>query len=305
MINKIDVKTIASYLKSEYTGSNHSIECATSIVSLKNNGISFTTTKSLATIDVEKCLILTPLDFVSSKASSYTIIKTDNPRLSFAKILRKYFTKNPLFDIHPSTTLGNNTCIHKTVTIGSNCHIGDNVKIKENTILNHNIIIHDNTQIGSSCYIKSGAIIGEEGFGFEKEPSGKPIRIPHIGNVIIGNNVEIGANTVIARGTLDSTMIGNDVKIDDLVFIAHNCYIDERTFVIAGAEISGSVSIGKNCWIAPHSTITQKVNIGDNSIIGIGSLILKDVASNKKIMGLEGVELKKLIKFKRRIQYGE
>lgn len=305
MNNKIDVNTLASFLGTSYIGSNYSIKHASSICNIKNNCISFTSTTSLKNENNRDFLILAPLDFITSEGSNFSVIKVTNPKLSFAKVLKEYFTEKPSCSIHSSTTIGTNTSIHKTVTIGNNSHIGNDVSIGENTIINHNVIIHHNTQIGADCYIKSGAIIGEEGFGFENDTTGTPIRIPHIGNVIIKNNVEIGANTVISRGTLDSTFIDSHVKIDDLVFIAHNCSIGEKTLVIAGAEISGSVSIGKNCWIAPHATIIQKIKIGDNTIIGIGSLILKDVASNKKVMGLEAIDLKRLIKLKKRINYGE
>ena len=99
--------------------------------------------------------------------------------------------------------------------------------------------------------------------------------------------------------------IAVDVKIDDQVHIGHNCTIGENTIIAACSEISGSVNIGKNCWIAPNSSIIQKVKIGDNVTIGIGSIVTKNIESNKKIMGLESLELKPLIKVKKRIEYGK
>jgi len=144
-----------------------------------------------------------------------------------------------------------------------------------------------------------------DGFGFDFEEDGTPVRIPHIGNVIIGNNVEIGAKNTIARGTIDNTVIANNVKIDDQVHIAHNCFIGNNTIITACVEISGSVTIGENCWIGPNCSIIQKVTIGDNTTIGIGSIITKDIEANKKIMGLESLELRPLLKVKKRIEYGK
>ena len=111
--------------------------------------------------------------------------------------------------------------------------------IEEGTKINHNVVISDNVKIGKNCYIKSGAILGEDGFGFDFEKDGIPIRIPHIGSVVIGENVEIGSNTVIVRGTLNDTIIEDNVKMDDQVCIAHNCKIGKSSLVIAFAEISG------------------------------------------------------------------
>ena len=123
--------------------------------------------------------------------------------------------------------------------------------------------------------------------------------------MLLGSNVEIGANSSVARGSINNTIIENDVKIDDQVHIAHNCYISKNTIITAGAKLAGSVKIGKNCWIGVNSSIIQKVIIGDNSIIGIGAIITNDIEKNKKIMGLNSVELKSLVRLKRRIKYGK
>ena len=177
--------------------------------------------------------------------------------------------------------------------------------MEEHTIIANNVIISDNVRIGKSCYIKSNTVIGEDGFGFDFEEDGTPFRIPHIGSVYIGNNVEIGAQNTIARGTLDNTIIEDNVKTDDQVHIAHNCKIGKNTLITACVEISGSVEIGANCWIGPNSSIIQKIKIEDNVTIGIGTIVIKDVAAKKKIMALEGLSLRNLLKLKKRIKFGE
>jgi len=148
-------------------------------------------------------------------------------------------------------------------------------------------ILYDNVIMNESCKIKAGAVIGFEGFGFERDENGVPFRIPHIGKVVLGYDVEIGANTVIARGTVDDTVIGNNVKIDDCCFIAHNCNIGENTLIVAGSVICGSVKIGKNCFIGANCTIKNKVTIGDFVTVGMGANVVKDVPDGATIAGFK------------------
>lgn len=136
-----------------------------------------------------------------------------------------------------------------------------------------------------SLLIGENVVIGTKGFGYERDENGVPQQFPHIGRVIIGDNVEIGDNTIINRGTIGDTVIGDNVKIDGQVFIAHNCKIGDNTMIAACAQLSGHVEVGKNCWIAPNVSIIQKVKIGDNCCIGIGSVVLHDVPANTVVCG--------------------
>ncbi len=303
-MKKIYISEIADFLNKLYFGEDYTISKVSSLDKISDDTLSFSK-KSLSSILDVKALILVPLDFIYEDNSTYSVIKVSNPRLAFAKVVNHFFIEKPSYIIDKTASIGNNTNIASNVSIGKNSIIGKNVTIGENSIILHNVVITDNSTIGMNCYIKSGAIIGEDGFGFDFEEDGTPIRIPHLGAVSIGNNVEVGSNSVIVRGTLDNTIIKDNVKIDDLVFIAHNCFIEENTVIIASAEISGSVKIGKNCWIAPNSSIIQKVSIGNNVTIGIGAVVTKDIEDNKKIMGLESLELRPLLKVKRRIDYGK
>lgn len=300
----IKISDIAKFLKVPFKGKDYAISKVSSLNNIDNNTLVFSKNKIINTINCQS-LIIVSNDFDYKQNSVYSVIKVNNPRLAFAKVVNNFFIKKSKEGIHETVIIGSYCTIDRSVTIGSNCTIGENVKIGKNTIINSNVVLSDNTIVGDNCYIKSGSIIGEDGFGFDFEEDGTPIRIPHIGNVTIGSNVEIGANTVIVRGTLDNTIIENNVKIDDQVFIAHNCFIGKNTVVIACAEISGSVTIGQNCWLAPNSTIIQKVKIGDNVTIGIGAVVTKNIENNKKIMGLESLNLRSLLKIKKRISYGE
>ncbi|MDO8716408.1 MAG: DapH/DapD/GlmU-related protein [Dehalococcoidales bacterium] len=165
--------------------------------------------------------------------------------------------------------------------------------------------VFEGVHFGENCKVKPGAVIGYEGFGFERHPDGTPFRIPHIGKVIIGNNVEIGANTVIARGTVGDTLICDNVKIDDCVFIAHNCRIGRNTLVIAGAVICGSVTIGEGCWIGAGCRIKEKVTIGDGAKIGIGAIVIKDVPAGETRAGMKAQPLESMKKLDRMLALRE
>ena len=161
----------------------------------------------------------------SDKNTSSCYIFCPNPRLAFAKVVKKFFVEYKPPSIHETSIISNVVDIHPSVSIGAHCVVGSGIFIGEVTVIKNNVIISENIQIGKFCYIKSGAVIGEEGFGFDFEDDKSPVRLPHLGSVKIGNHVEIGANTVISRGTLNNTLIADKVKIDDLVFIAHNVII--------------------------------------------------------------------------------
>lgn len=304
MSKVVKISDIAKFLETDFYGNNYNINKVASLNNIENNTLVFSKNNVTNKLDF-KSLVLTPIDFNYVSNSIYSVIKVENPRLAFAKVVNRFFIKKSKNEIHKTSIVGIKCNIDSSISIGTNCTIGDNVVIGENTIINNNVVVYDNTIIGKNCYIKSGSIIGEDGFGFDFEDDGEPVRIPHLGSVIIGDNVEIGAKNTIARGTLNNTIIQENVKTDDQVHIAHNCNIGKNTIITACSEISGSVEIGKNCWIGPNCSIIQKVNIGDNVTIGIGSVITKDIKENKKIMGLESLELRSLIKVKKKIEYGK
>lgn len=136
-------------------------------------------------------------------------------------------------------------------------------------------------------------VIGGPGFGYEFEEDGTPFRIPHLGNVVIGENVELGSNVCIDRAVVGSTVICDNVKIDNLVHIAHNAKIGRNTLIVAGAVIGGSVEIGENCFIGMNASIKQKVKIGNRVTIGAGAVVLKDVPDGETWVGNPAKKLEK------------
>ncbi|QAA30593.1 UDP-3-O-(3-hydroxymyristoyl)glucosamine N-acyltransferase [Clostridium manihotivorum] len=218
------------------------------------------------------------------------VLKVDNPRREYAIILNYILQRekatyaeykvNALgYVLGKGVIIGNGTKIEPFAFIGDYCSIGDNCIIKSGAK------IRENTVIGDNCIIKENCVIGDEGFGIERDEQGIPYRIPHLGGVVIGSNVEVGALVSIAQGTIEPTIIEDYVKIDDCAFIAHNCKIGRGTYIIANAEISGSVVIGRNSWIGPSAAIINGVKLGNNVTVGIGSVVIKNVEDGIVVAG--------------------
>lgn len=204
---------------------------------------------------------------------------TQSPRFEFIRALALlnseigFVNHNHLPQIDPSVRIGKNVTIENNVEIGSG------------TIIYDNVVIRRNVKIGSNCIIKSNSVIGEEGFGFERDENGKPHRMIHLGSVIIKDNVEIGSLTVVCRGALSNTLIEKDVKIDDHCYISHNVEIHANTLICGGCSIGGSTIIGEGCWLSINASIKDKLHIGKQAFIGIGSVVVKDVPSDVKVLG--------------------
>ncbi|KZZ48368.1 hypothetical protein A3758_13905 [Oleiphilus sp. HI0118] len=138
---------------------------------------------------------------------------------------------------------------------------------------------------GKDCLIKQGAVIGQAGFGYERDLDGTPIRFPHFGRVVLGNHVEVGANTVISKGALEDTVIGAGTKIDDLVYIAHNCRIGKNVMIAGNATLCGGVHVGDGAWIGAGASIKQNIKVGEGAVVGLGAVVVKDVAAYSTVVG--------------------
>ncbi len=223
-------------------------------------------------------------------------IITPTPRLDYARVVQRFLAPPRALGVAPTAVVAATARLGKNVTVGHFSVIGERVEIGDDTEIRHHVVIADNCRIGRDCLIKSHTVIGEEGFGFDFDETGTPIRLPHLGHVLIGDGVEIGAANVIARGTMAPTVIGDYVKTDDCVFIAHNCTVGEKTVITAGVEISGSVHIGKKVWIGPQSCVINKVSIGDGAFVGIGAVITKPVEPGVVVAGNPARVLPKRVK---------
>ena len=296
------VKEISKFLNLPFEGENISINGVSSYNDLQPGKLSFT---NADVIDEDICALVLCRETAVIKTNNITVIRVPNPRYCFAKISSEYLAKSSGYTIHQSSIIDPSVDLPENIEIGPFSLIEPNVKIGSNTRIGSQVKLYKGTEIGRDCVIKSGSIVGGQGFGFGFSDDKTPQRIPHNGGVIIGDNVEIGANNVVCSGTFSPTIIQDHVKLDDLVFIAHNCKIGNKTMIAACAQLSGSVSIGSGCWIGPNCSIINQVNIGDNVTVGIGSVITKSIEDKVKVMGLNALPLKELLRAKKRINYGK
>ena len=221
-------------------------------------------------------------------------IVVENPRRTFQEILTKFFVEKLEAKIAETAKIDKSVQLGKDIFIGENVVIEKNCIIGNNTIVQHNTTIFKDTKIGKNVVIGANNTIGGIGFGYEKDENGEFQLIPHIGNVVLKDNVEIGNNTSIDRAVLGSTILEENVKVDNLVHIAHGVQIGRNSVIIANSMIAGSVKIGENSWIAPSASILNQKSIGNNSLVGMGAVVLKNVGNNEVVAGSPAKFLKNI-----------
>lgn len=252
----------------------------------------------------EASITLVNKDFVPEQSLSTTLIKVEDAYKSFSKLLEFYNRvqnnktgiESPVFISQTATYgddfyigafsyLGNEVSIGKGVKIYPDVYIGDNVKIGDNVIIFAGAKIYYETVIGNRCVIHSGAIIGADGFGFTPDRNGEFSKIPQTGNVILEDDVDVGAGTTIDRATLGSTILRKGVKLDNQIQIAHNVEIGENTVIAAQTGVAGSTKIGKNCMIGGQVGIVGHITIGDRVKIQAQSGIGRNVKDDEILQG--------------------
>ena len=259
-------------------------------------------------------IVLINKDFVLEKEVKTTLVKVKNAYESFASLLELYQQSRFLetevgisdkSSIAKSSTIGKDLFLGHFSVIGNNTKIGDNVKIHHNVTLGDNVTIGDNTVIrsgvniyydsviGNDCVIHSGAVIGAEGFGFAPQGNGEYKKVPQVGNVILEDQVEIGANSCVDRATLGSTIIRKSVKIDNLVQIAHNVEVGMNTVVAAQTGISGSTKVGKSCMFGGQVGLIGHLNIADGTIFAAQAGVSRNVKKSGEVLqGTPAIDLR-------------
>lgn len=224
--------------------------------------------------------------YVRPRFKKKTLLLVDNPRLWFIRCLKKFFSIIPNFEINKTAIIGKGCRFPKEVYIGPYVTIGNSVSIGKNTIIHAGVRIYDNVRIGKNVIINSGAIIGVDGFGFERDENGTLEKFPHFGGVIIGDGVEILSNTCIERGTFSDTVIGKGTKIDNLVLVGHNSFIGKYCLIAGSTFIGGSVRIGDFSFIGGAASIKNGVTIGKKALVGMGAVVTKDVNDSDVVIGV-------------------
>lgn len=214
------------------------------------------------------------------------VIGVDNPGLAYARAARALFMAPAAPGVHPTAVVDPSATLGADVSVGPLAVIGPGVSIGDRSVVRSHAVLEAGVTIGADSTVGTHTSIGHHGFGFEVDADGTPLRLPHVGGVVIGDRVEIGSHVTIAQGTIEPTVIEDDVKIDDAVFVAHNVHVGAASFLIAGAQVSGSVRIGKRTWISPEATLINKITVGDDALVGIGAVVVRDVEANTVVAGV-------------------
>lgn len=260
--------------------------------------------------NTEASIVLVNNDFIPAEPLKATLIKVANAYSALAMLLnlveqsktRKAGIDSTAFmaasaQVGEDCYVGNFAYIGENVKIGKNCsiypyaYIGDNVTVGDHTTFYPHVTIYEGCIIGSHCILHAGSVIGSDGFGFAPEGD-KYTKIPQLGNVIIEDQVEIGANTTIDRAVMDSTIIRHGVKLDNLVQIAHNVEVGENTVMAAQVGIAGSVKIGSHCMFGGQVGLSGHIHIADNVVFGAQSGVISDIKEATTVLGAPAINAK-------------
>ncbi len=232
-------------------------------------------------------VLIVPAALAAGAASGGgVIVPCTHPKVAFSRVVMTFFpeltvTRWPRPEQHgvaEGTTMGQRVVLAPGVVLGSGVTLGDDVVIGPNTCV-------ANCVIGSRVSIGANGTIGLPGFGYEKDASGSYWRFPHVGRVVIEDDVEIGSNTCIDRGAIGDTVIGQGSKIDNLVHLAHNVVVGRNVLVIANSMVGGSASIDDDVWLAPSVALMNQIRIGRGATVGLGAVVLKDVPAGAVVVG--------------------
>jgi UDP-3-O-[3-hydroxymyristoyl] glucosamine N-acyltransferase len=245
------------------------------------------------------------------------LIKVTNADLAMAQLLEFFIPAPPHFDtdIHTTAVIHSSAVIGAGTRIGAGCYVGMNVKIGNMVTLYPNVTILDESTLGDGTTIWSGSVIrercvigrgcilhpnvsiGADGFGYRPSPDGRGlIKIPHIGNVIIGDGVEIGSGSCVDRGKFSSTIIGDGTKIDNLVQIGHNSKLGRSCVMAGNSGLAGSVTVGDGVMIGGSASISDHVTIGNGAVVGGGSGVMHDIPDGKTVLGYPAVDSREALK---------
>jgi UDP-3-O-[3-hydroxymyristoyl] glucosamine N-acyltransferase len=221
------------------------------------------------------------------------ILRCPNPRLAFIRVLERFFAPQRPCGIHPRAVVDDRAEVASSAYVGPLATVGSGVRIGERTVIHAGVHIYPGCTIGADCTVHSGVVIGADGFGYERSEDGAPVHFPHVGTVVIEEGVEIGANAAIDRGSLGATIIRAHARIDNLVYIAHNVEVGQGALVVGSAMIAGGARLGARSWIAP-SIICDGVAVGDDAVVGLGSVVLADVPAGATVAGNPAREMAEL-----------
>lgn len=315
----ISLEEINQVIKGTIVGfTSHKILAPQQLETATENEISFIGNKKYERYwsTSNACVAIVNEDIAIEPGENRAFIKVKNADLALAQVLELFAGTPPLFheNIHatavidPSAIIGENAEIGANVYIGPKAVIGKNARIYPNvTILDESTVgdrtviwsgsvVRERCHIGTDCIIHPNATIGADGFGFRPCPERGLAKIPQIGNVVIGNWVEIGANTCVDRGKFSSTIIGDGCKIDNLVQIGHNSVLGKFCIMAGNSGLAGSVTLGNGVIIGGSASIKDHTMIGDGATVGAGSGVTGDIEAGKVVLGYPAVDARDALK---------
>ena len=263
------------------------------------------------------CAVIVNDTLALEPGEGQALIKVKNADLAMAKVLELFNPPAPVFDtdIHPTAVIHTTATIGSGCKIGANCYIGKDVELGKNVILYPNVCVFDETTIGDNTVVWSGTVIrerciigsncifhtnvsiGADGFGYRPSDDGQGlVKIPQIGNVIIGHYVEIGANSCVDRAKFSSTIIGDGCKIDNLVQIAHNSVMGRFCIMAGHSGLAGSVTLGDGVIIGGSASIKDHTTIHSGATVGAGSGVMGDVEAGKTVLGYPAQDARDMLK---------
>ncbi|MGV8945129.1 MAG: UDP-3-O-(3-hydroxymyristoyl)glucosamine N-acyltransferase [Lutibacter sp.] len=319
-MNTYSVKEISQLLKGTLVGdTSHQICGPEQLEKAEINHISFIGSKKYVRFweTSKACAAIVNEDLNFEPGENRALIKVKNADLAMARLLELFQPNLPEFEvaIHSSAVIHSSATIGKDSKIGANCYVGKNVVLGDGVVLFPNVTILDDTKIGNGTVIWSGTVIrerseignfcifhnnvsiGADGFGYCPSEDGRGlVKIPHIGNVVIGNFVEIGANSCVDRGKFSSTQIGDGCKIDNLVQIGHNCIMGRFCIMAGHSGLAGSVTLGDGVIIGGSASISDHVTVHSGAIVAGGSGVINDVAAGKTVLGYPAQDSREMLK---------
>lgn len=262
----------------------------------------------------EASIVLVNQDFTPTEPIHTTLIRVENAYTALAQLLNMVEQAKskksgvdstafiaPTASVGEDCYIGNMAYIGERVKLGNNCqvypfaYIGDNVEIGDNTILYPHVTVYHDCRIGQHCILHAGSVIGADGFGFA--PEGEQYKkIPQLGNVVIEDNVEIGANTTIDRAVMDSTIIRQGVKLDNLIQIAHNVEVGENTVMAAQVGIAGSVKVGKHCMFGGQVGLAGHIQIANDVTLGAQAGVISSVKEATTLLGAPAIQARNFMR---------
>ena len=313
------IQEINQVIKGEIVGNTTAIITAPEqLEEAKETEISFIGNKKYEKFwsDSKACVAVVNQDISIEPGENRAFIKVSNADLAMSQVLEMFAPPYPVFtvNIHPTAVVDASAKIGSGTNIGAGAYIGPNVIIGDNVLIYPNVtildectignqttiwsgaVIRERCHIGSHCIIHPNATIGADGFGFRPDPERGLVKIPQIGNVIIGNGVEIGANSCVDRGKFSSTIVGDGCKIDNLVQIGHNSKLGKFCIMAGNSGLAGSVTLGNGVIIGGSASIKDHTIIGDGAIVGAGSGVTGDIPAGKTMLGYPAVEARDALK---------